>query len=367
MAQNKKEVLILGGTGAMGVSLIDILADWEDWNIYVTSRKERQSLKENITYLKGNAKDNIFLESVLGHHHYDSIVDFMSYGTEEFRTRAELLLNSTDQYIFLSSSRVYAPSEDVLTENSPRLLDTCTDQEYLATDEYALAKARQEDILISIGNDHNNYTIVRPSLTYNINRLQLVISEKEEWLYRALHGRKIVLPADIMNVQTSMAWGADVASGVAGLIGNEKAYGETFNIASPESRSWNEILEICQCVLEDKFGQRMQIVYGPNALEIGEKLNCYYQIKYARGVSRRFDSTKIKSVVEDLSFKSPEQGMKDCLEEFLKHPEFTEIQAKPQAYFDRITSEYTNLKEFGDLKKAVKYFLYRFSPYINLS
>lgn len=46
-----------------------------------------------------------------------------------------------------------------LTENSPRLLETVQDLEYKKTDEYALAKARQEDILYQSG--FSNYTIVR--------------------------------------------------------------------------------------------------------------------------------------------------------------------------------------------------------------
>lgn len=47
-----------------------------------------------------------------------------------------------------------------------------------------MAKARQEDILYQSG--FSNYTIVRPSVTYNTYRLQLGALEKENWLYRAL-------------------------------------------------------------------------------------------------------------------------------------------------------------------------------------
>lgn len=47
----------------------------------------------------------------------------------------------------MSSSRVYADSQTPITENSPRLLDVYKEEEYLKTDEYALSKARQEDIL----------------------------------------------------------------------------------------------------------------------------------------------------------------------------------------------------------------------------
>lgn len=69
-------------------------------------------------------------------------------------------------------------------------MDVCNDKEYLDSNEYAIAKAKEEDILFRSPN--KNWTIVRPSLTYAENRLQLGVYEKENWLYRALHGRAIV-------------------------------------------------------------------------------------------------------------------------------------------------------------------------------
>ena len=72
---------------------------------------------------------------------FDVVVDFMIYNTEEFKKRAKLMLDSCKQYVYLSSSRVYSDHDDVITEDTPRLLDVCKDEEYLSTDEYALTKA----------------------------------------------------------------------------------------------------------------------------------------------------------------------------------------------------------------------------------
>ena len=168
-------------------------------NVYVTSRSAHKSC-ERLHYLQGNAKDEIFLKACLSRMHYDAIVDFMSYSTNQFDRRARLLLQSTKQYIFISSARIFAESKVPLTENSPRLLETVQDLEYKKTDEYALAKARQEDILYQSG--FSNYTIVRPSVTYNTYRLQLGALEKENWLYRALKGRCIVFSNDIADKYT---------------------------------------------------------------------------------------------------------------------------------------------------------------------
>ena len=92
-----------------------------------------------------------------------------------------------------------------ITENSPRLLDVVHDIEYLKTDEYALSKARQEDILRK--NRNNNWTIIRPYITYSGQRLQLGIYEKEQWLYRALQNKPIVFPEELRNNLTTLTWG----------------------------------------------------------------------------------------------------------------------------------------------------------------
>ena len=97
---------------------------------------------------------------------------------------------------------VYADSKTLITEESPRLLDVCKDRSYLKTDEYALAKAREENILLE--SMQKNWTIIRPYITYNVERLQLGAIEKDIWLHRALHDRSIPLPKDVATHQTTM-------------------------------------------------------------------------------------------------------------------------------------------------------------------
>ena len=216
------KVLVTGGTGAMGAYLVRILA--EAGNIVdVTTRRARESAVGNMRYIQGDAHDTGFIAGLLGTGSYDAVVDFMSYTTSEFRRRAEIMTGGTGHYMFLSSSRVYADSSSPITEDSPRLLDASDDAGYLATDEYALAKARQEDILR--GGKAGNWTIIRPYITYSNERLQLGVLEKERWLWRAVHGRPVVFSRDIAGKFTTLTWGNDVAGAIAGLAGKREAFG----------------------------------------------------------------------------------------------------------------------------------------------
>lgn len=181
-------ILVFGGTGAMGTSLVSILAE-QGHEVFVTTRKTRNPENNHVHYIVGNAHDMTFVRNLLGNaaeKRYDVLVDFMVYGSSELSDRAEELLSGVGQYVFLSSSRVYADSEMPIKEDFPRLLDVCDDDVYLRSDEYALAKAREEDILRNSG--HKNWTIIRPYITYSSERLQLGFWEKEAWLQRAIRG-----------------------------------------------------------------------------------------------------------------------------------------------------------------------------------
>jgi uncharacterized protein YbjT (DUF2867 family) len=123
-----------------------------------------------------------------------------------------------------------------ISEDSPRLLYTSKDKEYLATDEYALAKARQEDLLRNSG--QRNWTIIRPYITYGEKRLQLGAMEKEAWLYRALKGRTIVFSSDIAKRFTTLTYGLNVAEGIQAIIGATSALGRAFHITCETSLTW---------------------------------------------------------------------------------------------------------------------------------
>ena len=237
-------ILVLGGTGAMGTPLVKLLSQYNE--VFVTSRQNRYSENPHIYYIKGNAKKQSFLLPVLKTRMWDAIVDFMVWDTD-FPMVLPLLLESTQQYVFISSARVYAKTDDIITEKTPRLLDVSDDRDYLATNEYALAKAREEDLLSELG--RHNYTIIRPTITYNNYRLQLGVLEKENWLYRALHGRSIVFSNDIADKVTTMTWGDDVALGISSVVGQEKVLGEVFHVTSPVALKWREVLNIYLDVL----------------------------------------------------------------------------------------------------------------------
>lgn len=349
------KILILGGTGAMGLHLSKLLAE-KGAQVSVTTRQVKLA-SNGIQYIQGNAKDDDFLRLLVAKP-WDCIVDFMAYSTSDFQRRLSILLSNTQQYFFLSSARVYADSEQPITENSPRLLDVSQDAKFLQTDEYALAKARQEDLLKASGK--KNWTIIRPYITYAEERLQLGVLEKENWLFRALQGRTIVFCNEILQNTTTLTYGRDVAKAMVSLIGCGKALGETFHITSEFRRSWEEILKIyCQTIAE-LTGK------DPKLLNVGldefmETYTGHYQIIYDRLYNRVFDNSKINSFISTEDFVTPEKGLKANLDLFLKDQKFLSLSSRGEGRRDFLTGEMTPLDNFFGVREKGLYLTYRYN------
>ncbi len=232
-----KKILVLGGTGAMGMYLVPELIG-KGYAVDVVSLDEKTSDTPFLNYIKADAFDDEYIKALM-ENGYNAVVDFLIYPTEKFKTRHPLFLENTEQYIYLSSYRVYANVDKIITENSPRLLDVSTDREYLATDEYALQKARGEDILRS--SKYKNWTIVRPAVTYSKFRYQLISLEANATLPRVFEGKPILLPKEALSVQGTMTWAGDVAKMIAALVLNPKSYCEAYTVSTAEHHTWETI------------------------------------------------------------------------------------------------------------------------------
>lgn len=322
--------------------------------VMITSRDHHESM-DSISYWQCDALKDCFLDE-LKCKHFDTVVDFMGYRTEEFKSRVEKLLDSADHYFFLSSSRVYAESEDPITEESPLLLDACRDEEYLHTDEYALSKAREEQILRDA--PQKNWTILRPYITYGWNRFQLEGMEKEEWLYRAIHGRSVLVSRDILDKRTTMTHAADVAFCISRLVGREEAKREDFNVVGTDNMTWRDVLEIYKSAFL-QMGLPFREREVKSAMEFHYPW-AKYQICYDRILNRTFSNQKILALVGEHSFVSMAKGLRDMLISFMEHPQFKSIDWNMEAHKDKLSGECANLTEIEGAKPKIRYLVNRY-------
>lgn len=342
------KILIMGGTGAIGVYLVPELLN-RNHEVHVTTRHSKCSDDKHLSFICGDARDQDFIKNTTNSTKYDAIIDLMSYRTSEFRGIYKTLLDRTKHYLFMSSYRVFANAGmEPITERSARLLDVCNDKEYLATDEYALAKARQEDILRVSG--RNNWTILRPCITYSQSRFQFGTLEANTICYRALQNIPVIMAREILSKSTTMTWAGDVARLVAKLVMNDKALGEDYNVVTNEHHTWAELasyyrdfigLEIVETDLDTFIG----VVGGP------------YQVKYDRLFNRILDNSKVLRTtgVEQSDFVSLQEGLKRELVEFKRNPCFQYPDLYLNARMDKVARSRISLEGFG-FREKVRYY-----------
>ncbi len=353
-------IIVFGATGAMGMPLLRILAEDPNNEIYATSRQRRESGR--IRWLQGNAQSLDWLKEILSAQRFDAVVDFMNYSTAQFRERYPFLLSHAGHYVFLSSARVYAQTDDIITEDAPRILDVCRDAEYLAGDSYDLAKARQEDLLRDSG--YGNYTVIRPSLTYNDDRLQLTLFEKDEWLYRPLDGNSILFPREMEPIRATMTHGEDVARTLSKLLGNPEAFGKTFNVNNGGDLTWGEILQVYKKALENQLQRPVKVSLVEGAEQIAATLNRRFQYKYARGISRRFCNDRVEAVAGHVPCRSIEEGLTQCVHNFFAHGAVIRSPSpRKAAYLDSLAGGFTKLNRFPTAKQKTLYLLCRLGLY----
>lgn len=286
-----KKILVIGGTGAMGVYLVPELLGL-GYKVDVVSFDNVVSDSSNLKYITANAKDHNIIAELLKNE-YDAVVDFMIYPTkEEYEKFLPLYLENTQHYIFLSTYRIYANEEHPIKETSPRLLDVTTDPVLLSSGDYCIYKAQGEDYLRN--SEFSNWTIIRPAITYSKRRFQLITMEYNLVIRRMLEGKTLVLPEYAMNIQATMSWAGDVAKMIARLVLNKSAFKETYSVCTAEHHSWGDIAKIYKkiggleyCVTDtDSF---LNIISPGN-------IHARQQLIYDRYFDRIMDNTKILNI-----------------------------------------------------------------------
>lgn len=292
-----KKILVLGGTGAMGRYAVPELLRL-GFAVDVVALDVLQMEHENLTSTVANAMDDEWLKKKITETRYDVILDFMSYKLPQFKDRVDLFLENTDQYMFLSSCRVYANEEIPVKESSPRLIDVSKDEEYLKLyeREYSLYKAAEEDILINSGK--KNWTIILPATTYSTGRAQLVTLEAGTFVYRALTGKPVAIPIQAKDKPATLSWAGDVGVMIARLAGKPEALGERFITATAEHNTWGEIAEIYRELIGLEYEWVDKEVYLQMLSKDPENISLFvrYQLEYARMFDRITDNSKILAI-----------------------------------------------------------------------
>ncbi len=280
------KVLFLGGTGFISTS-VSRRAVEKGFDLYLLNRGVRGSNPPGSHSLKADIHQPEEVRAVLEDMRFDVVVDWIAYTPEDVERDLALFRGRVGQYIFISSASAYQkpPAHYVITESTP-LCNPFWDysRNKIACEERLLRAYREENFPV---------TIVRPSLTYDMN---LPIALGGWGCYtladRLQKGRPIIVHGDGSSLWV-VTHAEDFAKGFLGLFGNDKALGHAFHITSDEVLTWNQIYQ----TIAEALGVEAKIVHIPSDFIVRAVPRLTGGLLGDKTWSAVFDNTKIKTFV----------------------------------------------------------------------
>jgi nucleoside-diphosphate-sugar epimerase len=293
------KILMIGGTGIISSACSDlILARGMELTILNRSVSTKFPVPEGARHLIGDVHaDDARLAELLHGERFDAVVDWVAFTPEDIEHSIQLFSGLTDQFVFISSASAYQkpPAHYIITEETP--LENPFWQysrDKIAVEQRLMTEYRERGFPV---------TIIRPSLTYGPSQIPLVGASWQHpytVIDRVRKGKKIIIPGDGTSLWT-VTWNGDFAKGLVGLLGQEAAIGEAFNITSDEVLSWNQIfLEVGKAL-----GLEMHIVHIASELITAYNPDEFGSLIGDKNHSAVFDNSKIKRFVPDFKCEVP--------------------------------------------------------------
>ena len=325
------KALFIGGTGTISMAITRLLATNPEWELYLLNRGSRSdTLPAGVKTLAADINDEAKVAELIADLQFDVVCDFIGFVKEQLERDYRLFRGRTKQFMYISSASAYQKplSNHIITEGTP-----------LANPywEYSRNKIACEEYLMKLYREENfPVTIIRPSHTYDERNVPLGVHGScgsYQVIKRMLEGKPVIVHGDGTSLWT-MTHNSDFAAGFVGLMGNAHAIGESFQITSDESLTWNQIYTIianCLGVEYKPYYVASDFLASVSDYDLrggllGDKANTVV-----------FDNTKLKRAVPGFTATVRfEQGVRRTLEYVLSHPECRKEDPEFDAWCDSL-------------------------------
>ncbi len=335
-----RTALFIGGTGTISMAITRAVAKDKDWELFLLNRGSRSDeVPDNVRIINADINDEDAVSELIEGMRFDCVCDFIGFTPDQVERDYRLFRGRCGQYIYISSASAY---------NKPCRSHIITEGTALANPhwEYSRNKIICEMFLMEkYERDAFPVTIIRPSHTYDVRSVPLgVHGDKGSWqvVKRMLEGKPVIVHGDGTSLWT-MTFNEDFAKGFTGLMANPHAIGESFQITSDETLTWNQIYEAIADALDVDFipyyvsSEFLASVsdYDFVGSLIGDKAN-----------SVVFDNSKIKRIVPGFECTTRfDQGIRKTIDYCLSHPECQIPDPEFDEFCDRLIEELEEAKD----------------------
>ena len=335
-----QKALFIGGTGTISMAITRALSVNDNWELYLINRGSRaDEVPDNVHLISADINDEESIDNILDGERFDCVCDFIGFTPDQIERDYRLFRGRCSQFIYISSASAY---------NKPCRSHVITEGTALANPfwEYSRNKIYCESFLMDkYEKEGFPVTIVRPSHTYDERSVPLgVHGDRGSWqvVKRMLEGKPVIVHGDGTSLWT-MTFNTDFAKGFIGLMGNAHAIGESFQITSDETLTWNQIYE----AIADALGVDYIPYYvSSEFLASVSDYDYFGSLLGDKSNSVVFDNSKIKRVVPGFECSVRfDQGIRKTIDHCLSHPECQIPDPEFDEFCDRVIEELEEAKD----------------------
>ncbi|MCM1121912.1 MAG: NAD-dependent epimerase/dehydratase family protein [Eubacterium sp.] len=251
MEKASMNILVLGGSYFYGrVFVMEAVREHSDYNITVLNRGTYSMEEFGVSQIKGDRHDKETFCAC--REDYDVVIDFCAYGPGDVAGVIENLSGRIGQYILISTVDVYEHGgEGVKTEEHALEYRVFAGDvgAYIAGKVAAEEELRKECVSRKIP-----YTILRPAILYGPYNYA-----PRESAYIQMMLMNHVIPRFLdAEGRFQFTYVKDAAQAILRVLGNQKAYGQSYNLCQDEVITYDRFFETLKEAAEPEVVEGLQ-------------------------------------------------------------------------------------------------------------
>ena len=296
-----RNVLVIGGSYFAGRIFSILASRRDDWEITIVNRGRFALDLPHTTEYRCDRHDTADLLTLLSDADFDAVVYFCAYEPHDIAPIIEGLGERASQYVYLSTCSLYDPSwGGVKNERCPLLRDYGNGP----MSDYIRGKGLLEKELVTaceaVGHP---YTIIRPAFIYGPYNYA---PRESFFIERIVKDLPVPMPCDSTS-RFSFVYVRDLAEALIACVGDDRAFNEVFNAASPEHVDYKALL----ASLEKAHGAPVQ----RDEMTIRRIIDEQVPLPFPLVDDELYDGSKLAETF-GVSYTSLDDGMKKTYEAF---------------------------------------------------
>ena len=322
-------VLFIGGSGIISSACSQRAVDLGlDLTVLNRGKTALRPLPDQVRVLHADVRDASAMRSAVGSLEFDVVVDWLAFTPDQVQDDIGLFSGRTGQYVFISSASAYQkpPARLPIIESTPLRNPIWR---------YSQDKIACEDLLVRAYRESGfPATIVRPTHTYD--KTSLPCDGGWTVVDRMRAGKEVIVHGDGSSLWT-LTHHVDFAKGFVGLLGDQRAVGDSFQITSDEALTWDRIYR----TIAAAAGAEANIVH------IASDAIAAVDSKWGDGLlgdkahSAVFDNSKLRTIVPDYLATIPfDRGAREIVDWYDADESRRVVDRELDAKMDRLIGAY---------------------------